>query len=111
MIFRFENCTLDTAKYQLSVEGDVIAIEPLVFDLLVYLIEHRDQVVRRDELLDNLWKGKVVTDAALAARLKDARKAIWDSGKKQRIIKTFHGRGYQFIAEVTEIPSNESKEA
>ena len=110
MIFSFENCTLDTAKYQLSLEGSEVAVEPLVFDLLVYLIEHRDQVVTREELLDNLWKGKVVTDAALAARLKDARKAIGDSGKKQGIIKTFHGRGYQFIAEITEFPADISED-
>ncbi|UCH38827.1 MAG: alpha/beta hydrolase [Gammaproteobacteria bacterium] len=75
-------------------------VEPLVFDLLVYLLEHRDRVVTRDELLDNLWTGKVVTDAALGARLKDARKAVKDSGSRQEVIKTFHGRGYQFVADV-----------
>ena len=90
MIISFENCTLDTARYQLSLEGNVDAVEPLVFDLLVYPAEHRDRVVTREELLDNLWKGKVVTDAALAAKLRDARRAVGDSGKKQGIIKTSH---------------------
>ena len=102
VIYRFNQFTLDTEGYRLEADGKEIALEPLVFDLLVYLIDHRDRVVTREELLDNLWKGKVVTDAALGARLKDVRKAIHDSGSQQAMIKTFHGRGYQFIAEVTE---------
>ncbi len=103
MIYRFENCVLDTDRYRLEVDDAPVAVEPLVFDLLVYLVEHRARVVSRDELLENLWQGKVVTDAALAARLKDARRAIGDSGKQQRLIKTCHGRGYQFIADVVEL--------
>ena len=101
MIYRFNQCTLDTERYQLSLLDDPVSVEPLVFDLLVYLVENRDRVVTRDELLDKLWEGKVVTDSALGARLKDARKAVQDSGSKQEVIKTFHGRGYQFIAEAT----------
>lgn len=100
MIYRFANYSLDTESYRLDVAGKPVPIEPLVFDLLVYLIEHRNRVVNRDELLENLWKGKVVTDAALGARLKDARKAVGDSGARQSMIKTVHGRGYQFIAAV-----------
>lgn len=98
MIYAFDNCILDTEQYQLSVSGKTVAMEPLVFDLLVYLIEHRDRVVTREELFESLWKNKVVTDAALGARLRDARRAIGDSGSRQGIIKTVHGRGYQFVA-------------
>lgn len=100
VIYNFNNCQLDTGKYQLSVDGKPVSTEPLVFDLLVYLIEHRDRVVTRDELLDKLWKGKVVSDAALGARLKDARKAVQDNGSRQAVIRTFHSRGYQFVARV-----------
>ena len=103
MIYRFANCTLDTDAYRLSLAGEPVAVEPLVFDLLVYLLEHRNRVVTRDELLDNLWKGKVVTDAALGARLKDARRAVGDSGDRQAVIKTIHGRGYRFIADVAAV--------
>jgi len=71
--------------------------------LLAYLIENRDRVVTRNELFEALWKDKVVSDSALGARLKDARKAVGDSGSKQEVIKTIHGRGYQFIAEVEKI--------
>ena len=102
MIYRFNRCRLDTEQYQLSLSDKIVSIEPLVYDLLIYLIEHRERVVTREELFDNLWKGKIVTDAALGARLKDARKAVLDSGTKQEVIKTIHGRGYQFIAEITE---------
>ena len=102
MIYRFNQCTLDTEQYQLRLSDKIVSIEPLAFDLLAYLIEHRDRVVTREELLDNLWKGKVVTDVALGVRLKDVRKAVLDSGTKQEVIKTIHGRGYQFIANITE---------
>jgi DNA-binding winged helix-turn-helix (wHTH) protein len=109
MVFQFNQFILDTNRYQLSLSGKPISIEPLVFDLLAYLIEHRDRVVTREELLDNLWKGKVVTDAALSARLKDARKVVHDNGTKQAVIKTIHGRGYQFIADVGESEADHSK--
>ena len=110
LIYRFENCALDTVRFRLDVDGEPVSVEPLAFDLLVYLVEHRERVVNREELLDNLWQGKVVTDAALAARLKDARRAIGDSGKQQCMIKTSHGRGYQFIAEVAETPPGETRD-
>lgn len=100
MVFQFNQITLDTTQYRLCLAGSPISVEPQVFDLLVYLLENRDRVVTRGELLENLWKDKVVTDSALGARIKDARKAVGDNGKQQNIIKTIHGRGYQFVAEV-----------
>jgi pimeloyl-ACP methyl ester carboxylesterase len=102
MVFEFNQITVDTDQYQLSLMGDPVPVEPQVFDLLVYLIKNRGRVVTRDELFEALWAGKVVTDAALGVRLKDVRKAIGDNGKKQTFIKTIHGRGYQFIAPISE---------
>lgn len=102
MIFQFNQYRVDTDRFQLFLQGTEFTTEPQVFDLLVYLIENRERVVSRDELLENLWKGKVVTDSALSARLKDVRKAVGDDGTKQSVIKTFHGRGYQFIAKISE---------
>ena len=101
MIFKFKRFTLDTTRFALCLEGEPVAIEPLAFNLLAYLITHRNRVVSKEELFDALWCGKVVTDAALGARLKDARKAVQDSGSKQDTIKTLHRRGYQFVADVT----------
>jgi len=102
LVFQFNQFSLDTVQYRLCLSGEAISVEPQVFDLLSYLIINRGRIVSRDELMDNLWKGKVVSDAALAVCLKDARKAVGDSGDRQSIIKTIHGRGYQFIAEVSE---------
>jgi TolB-like protein len=102
MIYRFNDFSLDTSQFHLTLSGNPVSMEPLVLDLLVYLIEHCDRVVTRDELFENLWKGKIVTDAALGARIKDARRAVGDSGNKQSVIKTIHGRGYQFVARLHE---------
>jgi len=102
LVFQFNQISLDTTQYRLCVSGNPISVEPQVFDLLAYLVGNRDRVVSRDELLENLWEGKVVTDAALGVCLKDARRAVGDTGASQSVIKTSHSRGYQFIAEVTE---------
>ena len=101
MVYHFNNLTLDTVQYRISSDSGEIAIEPQAFNILLYLIEHRDKVVSRDELLNNLWKGKVVTDSALGSSLKAVRKAVGDSGSEQSVIKTIHGRGYQFVAAVS----------
>jgi TolB-like protein/Tfp pilus assembly protein PilF len=100
--YRFDQFEVDTEQYRLTRQDSQIPIKPLVFDLLTYLLENRDRVITRAELLDELWPGKVVTDAALAARVKDARKALRDSGTQQKIIKTIYRRGYQFVAELIE---------
>ncbi len=100
MRYQSENFILDMDDYSLARNGVNHSIEPQVFDLLVYLIENRNRVVTREELLDQLWNGRIVSDSAINARLKEARKAVGDSGKDQRVIKTIHRRGYQFIADV-----------
>jgi len=101
MIYKCGNFSLDTQSYVLEHEGIKQAIEPQVFDLLLYLIENRTRVVTRNELLENLWKGRFVSESALNGRLKAARKAVGDNGKQQQIIKTIHRRGYKFIADIT----------
>lgn len=103
MPYRFDDFLVDTGQYSLSRDGLPLPVEPQVFDLLVYLIEHRGRVVTRDELMDELWKGKLVSDSALSARLKSVRKAVGDRGDLQRVVKTVHGRGYQFVADVEEV--------
>jgi len=105
MIFRFENCELNTENFTMQVKGEVQLIEPHVFDLIFYLIEHRDRLVSRDELFKNLWSGREVCDATLSNNIKCARAALGDDGERQFIIKTTRGRGYQFIAETIEIPN------
>ena len=103
MIYQNPNFSLDTQLYLLERIGEQVEVEPQVFDLLIDLIENRNRVVARDELLDQLWKGRVVSESALTARLKAARKAVGDSGSTQNIIQTIHGRGYRFIADIAEL--------
>ena len=81
-----------------------------MFDLLVYLIRHRDRVVTREELFREVWDGREVSDATLSNHVKSARKILGDSGELQRTIQTIRGRGYQFIAPVTVIPEGAGAE-
>lgn len=98
----FDDCELDAATFQLRRGGVVVHVEPQVFDVLVYLVRHRDRVVPKTELLEQVWGDRFVTDSALSSRLKAARRAVGDDGGAQRVIRTVHGRGYQFVAPVAE---------
>src|ERR1700730_8211730 len=79
-----------------------IPLEPQVFDLLEFLIRARDRVVNRDELLDAVWRGRIVSDATLSSRINAARVAIGDNGEKQRLIRTLPRKGIRFVGEVRE---------
>lgn len=100
MIYAFASMELDLAKVELRDNGQPRSIEPQVFALIAYLAEHRDRMVSRDELFEKLWEGRVVSDSALASRIKSARRALGDDGRTQAIIKTVHGQGLRFIADV-----------
>jgi DNA-binding winged helix-turn-helix (wHTH) protein/tetratricopeptide (TPR) repeat protein len=100
VIHHFGDFELDTELYELRRAGKVQPLEPQVFDVLAYLIAHRDHVVGKDELLENIWPGRIVSDSALTSRLKTARQVIGDTGRAQKLIKTVHGRGYRFVADV-----------
>ena len=100
MKYRFGGFELDLAKVELRAEGELRPLEPQVFALLAFLVEHRERLVSRDELLEKVWDGRLVSDSALASRVKTARKALGDDGKAQRFIRTIHGKGLRFVAEV-----------
>jgi DNA-binding winged helix-turn-helix (wHTH) protein/TolB-like protein/tetratricopeptide (TPR) repeat protein len=102
MKYQVADYVIDTALYRISSRGAAIAVEPKVFDLLVYLIQHRDRVLSREELFENVWDGREVSDATLSNHVKSARKILGDSGELQQTILTIRGRGYQFIAPVNE---------
>lgn len=101
MIYRFDAFELDTDKVELRENGEPRLIEPQVFALLAFLVEHRERLVSKDEIFENVWDGRFVTDSALASRIKSARKALGDDGKAQAFIKTIHGQGFRFVAGVT----------
>jgi DNA-binding winged helix-turn-helix (wHTH) protein/tetratricopeptide (TPR) repeat protein len=102
MIYTFEEFELDSELYELRRDGKPVRIEPQVFEVMLYLIRHRGRVVSKQELLENVWKTRFVTESALTSRIKAARRAIDDAGSKQRLIGTVHGRGYRFLGRVVE---------
>jgi len=102
MQFRFGNHLLDVARRELRRGGELITLEPQVFDLLVYLVRNRDRVVTKDDLLDSVWSGRTVSESALTTRINAARKAVGDSGEAQRLIRTSPRKGFRFIGEVME---------
>ncbi|MCB0967374.1 MAG: alpha/beta fold hydrolase [Ilumatobacter sp.] len=98
VVYRFEDCELHTSSFQLVRDGQPVHVEPRALDVLRHLIEHRDRVVSKEELLDRCWGGAYVSEAALTTALRTARIAVGDSGAEQRIVRTIHRRGYQFVA-------------
>lgn len=108
MIYRFGFFTLDSARRELSRDGAEIAVEPQVFDLLRVLIERRDRVVSRDDLLGAVWNGRIVSEATLGSRINAARTAIGDTGTEQRWIRTLPRKGVRFVGAVREAASEVS---
>jgi pimeloyl-ACP methyl ester carboxylesterase/DNA-binding winged helix-turn-helix (wHTH) protein len=100
--FYFENQILDLNRRELRRGSDLISLEPQVFDLLTYLMQNRDRVVSRDDLIASVWGGRIVSDSTLSTRINAARKAIGDSGEQQRLIRTMARKGFRFTGTVTE---------
>ena len=100
MQFFFTNHVLDKDRRELRRGADVIAMEPQVFDLLVYLLESRDHVVSKDELIDSIWGGRIVSESTLTSRINSVRKAVGDTGRDQKLIRTIARKGIRFIGEV-----------
>jgi TolB-like protein len=102
LLYAFETFLLDTGTRELRRDRELLSVEPKVFDLLSYLIANRERVVSKDDLIANVWNGRIVSDAALTTCLNAARTAIGDSGEEQRLIKTLPRKGFRFVGAVTE---------
>ncbi len=100
MILRFANCELDLARIVLQRDGEEVKLEPKAFDVLAFLIQQRGSVVRKEQLLDEIWGDRFVSESALTTRIKAVRQAVDDDGRRQAIIRTVHGKGYEFVARV-----------
>ena len=100
MIYRFGDFRLDTASNEMTQAGQPVAVEPQVFAIIAHLVAHRDRVVSKDELLDAVWQGRVVSDATLNTRINQVRGALGDDGKRQAAIKTLPRRGFRFLLPV-----------
>jgi len=102
MRFIFGDHVLDAARRELRRAGELISVEPQVFDLLLYLLKNRDRVVSKDDLIESVWKGRVVSDATVDSRVKAARHAVGDSGASQEVLRTFARRGVRFVVDAQE---------
>ncbi|HTR59266.1 MAG TPA: AAA family ATPase [Casimicrobiaceae bacterium] len=102
MIYFFDEYSLDPGRRELRRAGDVVAVEPQVFDLLEHLIHNRSRVVDKDELIAEVWRGRVVSESTLSSRMTAARQAVRDSGVEQRLIRTLTRKGFRFVGTVRE---------
>lgn len=101
MKYHFENYTIDPDKFELKTCEKLVAVEPQVFKLLKLLIENRDRMISKDEIVKEVWNDRSITDASISNRIKLARVAVGDDGNKQNIIRTVHGQGFRFVAKVS----------
>lgn len=104
MPFYFEDQVLEPARRELTRGGETVMVEPKVFDLLVYLIENRDRLVSKDDLIVHVWHGRIVSDSALTSAINAARMAVADSGREQRLIRTSARKGFRFVGSVVSDP-------
>lgn len=102
MRFLFDGHTLDIDRRELRRGTEPVALEPLVFDLLIYLVANRDHVVSKDDVLDSVWSGRIVSESALTTRIAAARRAIGDTGEIQKLIRTIPHKGFRFVGSVRE---------
>ncbi len=102
MQFRFGPFALDVERRELHRGSERVALEPQVFDLLVYLVRNRDRVVSKDDLIAAVWAGRIVSESTLTSRINAVRKAVGDSGEEQKLIRTFARKGVRFVGEVSD---------
>jgi adenylate cyclase len=105
VIYLFEDYALDSARRELRRGGGLLAVEPKVFDLLVHLIGNRERVISKDDLIESVWDGRIVSESTLTSCINAARSAIGDSGETQRLIKTLPRKGIRFVGAVRQEPN------
>ena len=104
MVLAFGDCRLDIGRRELQRGAEFVDIEPKAFDLLAFLVQHRDRVVSKDDLLQGVWGGRIVSESALTTRINAVRRALGDDGTAQRLVRTFNRKGLRFVGEVTVMP-------
>jgi pimeloyl-ACP methyl ester carboxylesterase len=99
VIYAFDRFQVDTTAFEVWRGDERLTAQPQVIELLILLLRHRERVVGRDEIFDEIWNGRVVSDAALSSRVKSLRRLLGDDGETQKYIRTIHGRGFRFVGE------------
>ena len=100
MKYRFSDFEIDLALHELRRKGASVHIEPQVFDLIVHLVRNHDRVVSKDELIDTIWNGRAISEAAFSSRINGARRVLGDNGTDQLYIRTLQRRGFRFVGDV-----------
>jgi DNA-binding winged helix-turn-helix (wHTH) protein/tetratricopeptide (TPR) repeat protein len=104
-VYQFADVTVNLDRFELHRAGVPQHVEPQVLEVLAYLIRHRDRLVTKQELMDQVWHDRFISDSAITSRIKAARRATGDDGERQNVIRTVHSRGYRFVAEVAQAGS------
>ena len=107
MTFSFGDYEIDVERRELKRAKSPVHVEPQVFDMLVYLVQNRDRVVSKDDLITNVWDGRIVSDSTLSSRINAARKSVGDSGRDQKLIRTIARKGLRFVGAVRTQPSGD----
>lgn len=110
ILLKFDDIEIDEVRFELRRYGEIQHVEPLVFDLIVFLVKNPGRIISRDEVIDELWEGRIVADATISSCIKSARKALGDSGEVQKYIKTKRGRGIQFLPNANTTTETASKD-
>lgn len=105
MTYAFVDFELDRERFELRKQGQAVRIEPRVFEVLVYLASNPERIISKQELIDHVWGGTIVSESALTRCIMEARKAIDDASREEPLIRTIHGRGYRFDAVPASVPS------
>jgi len=109
--YRFSEFEIDLSQQELRRLGEAVHIEPQVFDLIVHLVRNHDRIVSKDELIETIWNGRIISEAALSSRINGARRALGDNGNDQALIRTLHKRGFRFVGDVQAIDAPEAEAA
>lgn len=100
VLYRFDRFELDPARFELRADGVAVAVEPQVLSLILLLVANSERMIDKDEIIEKVWDGRVISETAITSRIKSARQVLGDDGKAQRFIKTVHGRGLRFVGHV-----------
>lgn len=103
MAWRIGDYTLDPQRAELTGPAGLVHVERYTLEVLIHLVRHADRVVTRDDLLQAVWRGRIVSDSSISTQIKHARKALGDTGATQALIRTIHGRGFRFVGKATPI--------
>ena len=106
----FEGCVFDEDRRELTRGAEAISVGPQVFDLLAYLLQNREHVVSKDDLIETVWGGRIVSESTLTSHINAVRKAIGDTGEEQRLLRTIARKGYRFVGEVRELDGSKNSD-